>query len=108
MVPVEFQLVSFWTVENQSGESVLKIRSEIEDPKGKILQNFEKDFSIKKGVMRFRNRTNIQGMPITEAGRYIIRMMQKKEGKKEFETIAELPVDIKISYKIMDKPVIKK
>lgn len=104
VIPIEFQLVSFWTVENSNKDNVLEMKGELIDPNGKTLNKFENKFNIKKGVLRFRNRTNFQGLPITEAGRYIIRMMQKNEGKKEFEIVTELPLDIKISYKLMDIP----
>ena len=104
VIPIEFQLVSFWTVENPNKDNVLEMRGELLDPSEKTLTKFENKFNIKKGVLRFRNRHNFQGLPITEVGRYIIRMMQKKEYKKEFETVIELPLDIKISYKLMDIP----
>lgn len=107
VISTEFQLVSFWTVENPNQDNVLEIRGELLDPNGKILNKFENKFAIKKGILRFRNRTNIQGLPITETGRYIVRMMQKKEDKKEFEIVTELPLDINISYKLMDNPSIK-
>lgn len=104
VIPIEFQLVSFWTVENPGKDNVLEMRGELLDPSGKTLTKFENKFNIKKGVLRFRNRHNFQDLPITEVGRYIIRMMQKKEDKKEFETVIELPLDIKISYKLIDIP----
>jgi hypothetical protein len=104
VIPIEFQLVSFWTVENSNKDNTLEMKGELIDSNGKILNKFENKFNIKKGISRFRNRTNFQGLPITEAGRYIIKMMQKNEDKKEFEIVTELPLDIKISYKLMDIP----
>jgi len=107
VISAEFQLVSFWTVENPQQENELEIRGELLDPNGKILNKFENKFAIKKGILRFRNRTNFQGLPITAAGRYMIKIMQKKENKEEFEIVTELPLDINISYKLLDNPIIK-
>ena len=107
VIPPEFQLVSFWTINNSNKESLLEIRIELIDPDGKVLNNFENKYPIKRGILRFRNRTNMQGMPITNAGRYTIKMMKKVEGKKQFETLVELPLDIKISHRLMDTPGVK-
>lgn len=106
VIPADFQLVSFWTVENPNRDNVLEIRGELVDPQGKTLNTFENRFEIKKGILRFRNRSNIQGLPITAAGRYLFRMMQRTANG--FGIVSELPLDIKISYKIMDKPLSKK
>ena len=108
VVPTEFQLVSFWTIDNPNKDNELELRIEIVDPIGKVLNGFENKYPVKKGIVRFRNRTNIQGLPITEAGRYLVRIMQKEEGKKQFEISTELPLDVKIVYKLMDTPVAKK
>lgn len=105
VIPAEFQLVSFWTVENPNQDNVLEIRGELLDPNGKILNQFENRFEIKRDVLRFRNRTNIQGLPVTEAGRYVFRIMQRKAGQDSFVTVADLPLDVKISYKLMEKVV---
>jgi len=104
VIPAEFQLVSFWTVEDPNKDNTLEMKIELLDPSGKSLNKFENKFKVKKGILRFRNRTNIQGLPITDPGRYIVRIMDKKEEKKEFEVVIELPLDIKISYKLLDIP----
>lgn len=104
VIPVEFQLVSFWTITNQNQDNILETEGEFIDPNGQILNKFINKFNIKKGISRFRNRTNIQGLPLTEAGTYIFRIKQKKENQTKFEVVAELPLAVKISYKLMDLP----
>jgi hypothetical protein len=104
IIPVELQLVSYWTIENIDKENILDIRGELLDPENKTLTTFENKFEIKKGIVRFRNRTNILSLPITKSGRYIFKMMQRKSGKSTFETVAELPLDVNISYKLLDIP----
>jgi hypothetical protein len=101
VVPTEFQLVSFWAREKAEEESSLEVEGELLDAQGKVLNKFNNSFPVKKGVLRFRNRTNIQGLPITGPGRYLLRLKQKdKEGN--WLVVTELPLDIKINYKLMD------
>jgi len=97
VIPVDFQLVSLWTIEDPSKENITEIKNEFVDPDNKVLNTFYNKFKIKRGALRFRNRTNIQGLPITKEGRYYYRIWQKKKNK--FELISELPLDINISYK---------
>lgn len=103
VIPVGFQMVSFWAVENSNKDNILEIRGEVVDPDGKLLNKFDNKFNIKKGILRFRNRINIQGLPVTKDGRYTIKMMQKMEKNKDFEVVAELPLDVKIGYTIKVK-----
>lgn len=103
VIPVGFQMVSFWVIKDNSRDNILEIKGEIIDPSGKSLNKFDNKFNIKKGALRFRNRINIQGLPVTKEGRYIIRIMQKMEKNKDFEVVAELPLDIKIGYTIKVK-----
>lgn len=103
VIPVGFQMVSFWAIEDHSRDNILEIKGEIIDPNGKSLNKFDNKFSIKKGALRFRSRINIQGLPVTKEGRYIIRIMQKMEKNKDFEVVTELPLDVKISYTIKIK-----
>lgn len=103
VVQTEFQLVSFWTRDDAEQESQLEIEAEMINPQGQVLNKFSNKLPIKKGALRFRNRTNIQGMPITGPGRYFLRLKQKDE-KGNWLVVTELPLDVKINYKIMDMP----
>lgn len=100
VIPAEFQLVSFWTIEDSSKDNKLEIKGELVDPDNKVLNTFNNNFVVKSGVARFRNRTNIQGLPITKEGRYYVKVWQKDD-KEKFVLVAELPIDIKISYQIL-------
>jgi hypothetical protein len=101
VIQTEFQLVSFWAREQAEIEESLEIEGELVDAQGKILNKFDNNFPVKKGVLRFRNRTNIQGLPITGPGRYHLRLKQKDE-QGEWSVVTELPLDIKINYKLME------
>ena len=106
VIPVNFQIVSFWSIEDFNKENILDIKWEFSAPKEKVLNEFKNILKIKKGIKRFRNRTNVQGMPITESGRYYFRIWQKKNNK--FELVSELPIDVDLSYKILDNKDLKK
>ena len=99
VIPIGFQLINFWTIENKDIKSVLDIKLEIFDPEEKLLDTFNKDFNVPSGVARFRGILNINGIKVTKEGRYIIKVLQKEGDEKKFKTMAELPLDIKITYK---------
>ena len=101
-IPIEFQLVSYFTADDTSLAHLINLRIEIMDPSGKALNVFENSHQIKQGVARFRSRANISGMPVTDSGRYFFKIFQKTDSAGEFELISELPLDVKLSYKIMD------
>lgn len=98
VIPISFQMVSFWTIEDTNQKNVLDIKLEIIDPNGKLLNNFNKSFDIANGTLRFRNIINIQNIKITKEGRYMIKVFSKENDKKGFRVVAELPLDIKIEY----------
>lgn len=102
VVPVKLQLVSFWTINGSNQAHVLNVEGELIDPKGQILNKFNNIFNIKKEVKRFRNRTNIDGLPVTEPGEYTFRIKYKPENESKYQVVAEIPLNINISYKLMD------
>lgn len=97
LIPVNLQFVSFWIVDDFSKENTVNIRLELIDPVAKVLSEFSNSLKSKKGEKRLRSITNIQGMQITESGRYYYRMSQEKGNK--FEIVSEIPLDINISFK---------
>jgi len=99
VIPLGAQLVSLWAIENQNKDNFLETRVEMLDPSNKPLGKFDQRMDVKKGTPRFRSIMNIQQIKITKEGRYTVRMQQKKEREKDFSIVAELPLDIKISYK---------
>lgn len=103
VIPIEFQLVSYWSREQADEEINLEAEGELVDANGKIINSFKNSFLIKTGILRFRSRTNIQGLSITGPGQYYVRFYHLDNNKKR-EMVAELPIDVKINYKIMDIP----
>jgi hypothetical protein len=101
VIPVEFQLVSSWLVEDTEKDDNLRIKEEIVDSEQKVLNSFENSFEIKKGALRFRNRTNIKGLPVTKEGRYYIKVWQWIDKQNKFEIASESPLDVKLSYQLL-------
>ncbi len=97
VIPVNLQLISLWTIDDFSKENSSDIKIELIDPTGKVLNEFLNTLKSKKKEKRLRSITNIQGIQITEGGRYYYRISQKKGNK--FETVSETPLDINLLYK---------
>jgi len=100
VIPFNLQLISFWTIEDGTKDNSVEIKIDLIDPKGKVLNEFPVTLKAKKGEKRLRSITNIQGVQITEGGRYCYRILQKKGAK--FEVASETPLDINLSFKILD------
>ena len=98
IMPIEFQLVSFWISENVNKDNILEIKIQLTDTDKNILNQFKNKILVKKGISRFRNRLKIQGFPVIKSGRYYYSIMQKKEGDKNYKIVSELPVDVKINF----------
>jgi hypothetical protein len=99
VIPITFQLISFWTIENPVQKNILDIQLEIFDPSGELLSTFKKNFDIAEKALRFRSIISINGIKITKEGRYIMKVLQKEDNEKKLKVVAELPLDVKIEYK---------
>ncbi|OIO06652.1 hypothetical protein AUJ26_00080 [Candidatus Falkowbacteria bacterium CG1_02_37_21] len=100
VIPFNLQIISFWIIKDSSKDNLTEIKIDLVDPKGKILNEFLVTLKAGKGEKRLRSITNIQGIQITEGGRYYYKVLQKKGAK--FEVASETPLDINLSYKILD------
>ena len=98
VLPINFQLISFWTLEGQQEKKSINVKVEMIDPSEELLGTFNKSFDIPDAAPRFRSITNINGIKVTKGGRYIIRVSQKEAGEKKFRIVSELPLDVKITY----------
>ena len=97
-INTNFQLVSLWIIDNPEEDTTLDLKIEVIDPNNQIINNFTNSFTIKKNIKRFRNRINIQSLPITKNGRYYINTWTIKDDKSNL--VSEIPIDIEISHKI--------
>lgn len=102
IIPINLQIISLWLVKDFTKDNSCEIKLELIDPAGKALNEFINVLQVAKGEKRMRNITNVQGLQITEEGRYYYKISQKKSDK--FVEVAKLPLDVNLSYKIFDIP----
>ena len=100
IINVNFQLISFWTIKDKNKDNELDIKLEIIAPNGNSLFSYDNHFKINKGNVKFRNIIKISTLKIIGEGRYIIKMMCKKNKTGNFEIVSESPLDVKILYKL--------
>ncbi len=94
-IPSEFQLLSYWSVDNLEEEKNIDLRCEMFNGDNELLSVFNNSLVVKKGAPRFRSRINIKGIPVKGQGRYYFKVWQKiSEG--DYELISEIPLDVKL------------
>jgi len=98
MIPVDWQLVSYWTIDDNEKEESLNLKIEFIDPNGNCLNSHENKIDIKKDLKRFRGRMTINGFQVTNSGRYYCRVSKKINDS--YLLLSELPIDINISFNI--------
>lgn len=93
-IPFNFELVNYWIKEIEK-EIKLNVKVELIDPNSKKLTQaiYSSIFPAKN--KRFRTRLKIQGIPVTENGRYIFRVSFSEGDESKYYTVSDLPLDIK-------------
>lgn len=97
IIPVKFNLISFWIIEDMEDDNNLAFKIDLLDPENSLMSSTTKNVEIKKEWKRLRNIAKIEKLSIKEAGRYIFEISQQE--KKQFKTIARIPLDVKINIK---------
>ena len=57
---------------------------------------------MKKDIKRLRSRVQGRGLTVTKEGRYWFRVKMKENKDEKFKEAAALPLDIMMSYTILD------
>ena len=95
IIPVDFEIVSFFEDIDTSKELRFKIKIDIIAPGNIVNNGSENEVVLPIGPKRLRQRSRINGLPVTVSGSY--RMVVKiKQDKEEFKTVVELPLDVTI------------
>jgi len=100
IIPVNFQLISLWRVDDSAKENTMDVKMELIDPSGQVLNESLNTLVTKKGEKRLRSVINIQGLQVTDSGVYYYKILEKKGNK--FEVVSSTPLDINVSYRILD------
>jgi len=100
VIPINFQIVSFWLIENNDVKK-LEIKIELHDPENNKINEINNIFELKENYLRYRTRINVQGFPVTKSGRYLFKIYQIEQGET-LKCVSELPLDVKINYKLQN------
>ncbi len=95
-VPINLQLISLWVVDDFSKINSIKIKIELIDPDGRVLNKISNIIKSNKGEKRIKSVININGIPITKSGRYYFKIFKKD---KKYKVVSEIPLDIILIYK---------
>ena len=98
-VPMNYEVVSFWLKDKNIESAKAEIEYKLIDPENKELVKTIQSIEIPVNMSRLRSRMKIAGMPITKKGGYVLRVSIKEQDDKKFETVSELPLEIKIQVK---------
>lgn len=97
LIPVEFDIISLWSVEDVSNGERENIRWEVVSPSGQVLSELRREIKSSKNSKRLRNRIAVSGLPVTESGRYYMRLSIL--GGEKYKTLSEIPIEINIEYR---------
>lgn len=103
-LPINFQIVSYWLIDNT--DKKLKIKIELLDPDNKKINELNGNFELKEKFLRYRTRINFQGLPVTKGGRYLFKIYRVEENEI-LKEVSELPLDVKIDYKMQSTDLLK-
>lgn len=95
-IPMNYEVVSFWFKDKKTESVKAEVEYKLIDPENKELVKTIQNIEIPESIRRFRSRMKISGMPVTKEGDYVLRVSIKEQNSKKFETISELPLEIKI------------
>ncbi len=93
ILPINFNIVSCWTIDHPEKKNNLVFRIEIIDPEGKIIFKKDQEINTEIGWQRVRNVAEFSGLKINNPGRYLFKISQKET---DFKVVATLPVDVDI------------
>ena len=94
ILPISFNIVNYWIIDNPKKKNNLVFRIEIVDPEEKIIFKKDQEINTEIGWQRVRSVAKFSGLKINGPGRYFFRISQKEI---DFKVVATLPVDININ-----------
>lgn len=107
-VPFRFEIVTLWSREDYKDKEERKVDVKIEifDPHGKRIGEMVNSFVLTPNFKRMRGRARSENMSLTVSGKYVFRVSGKEKGDKDFDKVAELPLEVEIARKrITEKAV---
>ncbi|HTX86847.1 MAG TPA: hypothetical protein VMC41_02150 [Candidatus Nanoarchaeia archaeon] len=99
--PIAFDFVSIFVDENIKKERKFDFILETVDGKKEKLGEIKGQIVMKEGIKRMRHRIKIPGLKIIDSGTYLFKIKYKKMDEEIFVELAEIPLEVNISYKLM-------
>jgi hypothetical protein len=90
----DFEIVSFWTSDNEKGGEKFFMLIEMNDPEQKVLNKFEQEILFPENKKRLRTRVKIPKLLVTKEGEYSFKIKAKKQQKENFKLLTEIPLNI--------------
>jgi len=97
LLPIEYEIVSFWLNENNNKDNNFFLKIDLYDPNEKKLGEFVNLFTFPKDKKRLRTRIITKGLPFTKEGIYTFVVMLKEKRNKPYTEIISLPLDVYIN-----------
>ena len=94
-IPFTFEVVSYWTKESDE-EIKMQVKTEVLDPDGKELSNIVNESIFPESVKQLRTRLKVQGLTVSNSGRYHFRISLKAPKDENYKVMAELPMKVTI------------
>lgn len=94
VAPIQSELVMLWKKEDRNKGASFDVRVVYTDPDGKELQTMDFPLTMEDGTFRHRHRLNIPALIISGSGEYTFVISAKGHKEKEYESVAEIPLDI--------------
>jgi len=106
-IPFGFEIVTLWARKNfeDKDERKVDVRIEIIDPSGKKISEIVNSFVLTPNFRRMRGRARSGNIILTTSGLYIFKVSGKEFGEKDFDVVAELPLEVEILKKIVESKV---
>lgn len=95
--PIVFEVVSRFTRKEIGVGEAFDYKLNLINPEGKIIVNSEQKIAIDKNIKNIRVRTNIQSLPVSTSGDYILYIEFKDVGDNKYDKVAELPIEVVIN-----------
>ncbi len=95
-VPISFEVISLWFDEAIKEEQKFNMLIESYDPAGQLMSSFAKDHIIETGKKRLRTVTRINGLNVTTAGIYHLRV-KYRFGENIYIEVSDIPFDVKFT-----------
>lgn len=93
-IPIEYEVISFWSKEKETAGFKGKIKLEIISPIGEVKKTFEQPLEIPKDKRRLRSRFRIKGFIADLEGIYLFRISHKEKKKDRYIKMSEVPFEV--------------